>query len=106
MIKKIVIIILITIVLCLFFSFIFAATTEPTIIKKLNTALNDIKRWLIKLATPAAAVAICSGVMIKKFSFGDEERMIMGQKIIRSSIWSYIIILSVDLILKTIESFI
>ena len=50
---------------------VFAATT-PTLVTKLNTALKKILEYLEKLSTPAAGVAIATGVMIRKLSFGDE----------------------------------
>ena len=40
---------------------------------------------------------------MKKFSFGDEERIRVGKKIIRGSLFSYAFILAIDLILSTIE---
>ena len=45
---------------------------EPELVNKLNSAFENIRDWLIKLATPAAAVAVGTGVFMKKFSFGDE----------------------------------
>lgn len=56
------------------------AASEPKLIKTINNGLTKIKEWIIKLATPAAAVAIGSGILMKKFSFGDEERIITRQK--------------------------
>ena len=50
--------------------------SEPKLIKTINNGLVKIKEWIIKLATPAAAVAIGTGILMKKFSFGDEERII------------------------------
>lgn len=49
---------------------------DPKLIKTLNNGLTKIKGWIINLSTPAAAVAIGTGVLMKKFSFGDEERII------------------------------
>lgn len=80
----------------------FAAT--PKLITNLEKNLDTIKDWIIRIATPAAAVAIGAGVMMKKFSFGDEERVIAGKKLIRSTLFSYAFILSVDLVLKAIQS--
>lgn len=82
----------------------FAAT--PKLVGKIESAFENIQSWLIKLATPAAAVAVGTGIFIKKFSFGDEERMRTGKKIIRSSLFSYGFILAIDLILAAIKSFI
>lgn len=77
---------------------------DPKIVTKLNSNLTEIKKWIIKIATPAAAVAIGAGVMMKKFSFGDEERIVQGKKLIRSTLFSYAFILSIDLVLKAIET--
>jgi len=89
-----------------FFSISYAATATPTIVTKINTALTNIKNWIIKISTPAAAVAVCTGALIRKFSFGDEERISTGKKLIRNALFSYFFILSIDLILKAIDSFI
>lgn len=56
------------------------AASEPKLIKTLNSGLTKIKEWIVKLATPAAAVSIGTGILMKKFSFGDEERIIVRQK--------------------------
>ncbi len=80
----------------------FAAT--PKLVNKLNDAFNNITDWLIKLATPAAAVAVGIGVFMKKFSFGDEERIRTAKKLIRGSLFSYAFILAIQLILSAIKS--
>ena len=43
---------------------------------------------------------------MKKFSFGDEERIRIGKKLIKTSLFSYAFLLALDLILSTIESLI
>jgi len=40
---------------------------------------------------------------MKKFSFGDEERLRTGKKIINGSLFSYAFLISIDLILSTIN---
>ena len=88
----------------LFFTFSnssFAA--YPKLISTLTSAFESIESWLIKISTPAAAVAVGTGIFMKKFSFGDEERLRMGKKIIRGSLFSYAFLLSIDLILSTIN---
>ncbi|MDD3303373.1 MAG: hypothetical protein PHP54_00450 [Clostridia bacterium] len=82
---------------------IFAAT-DPTLVNKLGTVFKRILSYLKTLATPAAGVAIASGIMFRKFSFGDEEKMIKGKKIIINAIICYAMILSIDLITKFIEA--
>ena len=99
---KLLFLLIIFIILVIFPNFAFAR--EPKLIKKLNSAFSQIENWLITLSTPAAAVAIGTGIFIKKFSFGDEERLRIGKKIIRNSLFSYAFILCIDLILATIKS--
>lgn len=79
---------------------------DPKLISTLNNAFEKLESYLVKLSTPAAAVAIGTGVFMKKFSFGDEERIRTGKKIIRSSLFSYAFILAIDLILAAIKSLI
>ena len=78
----------------------------PKIVTKLTDAFEDIEDWFLKLATPAAAVAVGTGVFMKKFSFGDEEKMRTGKKLIKTSLFSYAFILAIDLILAAIKSLI
>ena len=82
----------------------FGAT--PKLVNKLNDAFEDIESWIIKISTPAAAVAVCSGALMKKFSFGDEEKIRIGKKLITGSLFSYAFILATDLILSAIQSLI
>ena len=77
MIKKILFLTIAISLLC--FSIVFAADSK--LAKKIDSGLTQIKKWLIQIATPAAAVAIGTGVLMKKFSFGDEERIVTRQKI-------------------------
>ena len=95
---------IILIILIFYYNNVFAA--DPKLISKLDSAFQKIENWLIKLATPAAAVAVGTGIFMKKFSFGDEERIRTGKKIIRSSLFSYAFILAIDLILSAIKSLI
>ena len=104
----------------LFFIFFIPTTVHaglfdgtPALVGKLNSAFEKIEDWLLKLATPAAAVAVITGaaavavavgVFMKKFSFGDEERIRTAKKIIRGSLFSYGFILVLNLILSAIKS--
>lgn len=95
-------------IITILFFIVFYSTTvysaDPKLINKLNSAFEDIEEWLIKLATPAAAVAVGTGIFMKKFSFGDEERIRTAKKLIRGSLFSYAFILAIQLILSAIES--
>ena len=50
------------------------------------------------------AVAVCSGLFIQKFSFGDEEKIRLGKKLVKNSLFSYAFILVINLVLSAIES--
>lgn len=76
----------------------------PEVVDKLNSAFEKIEDWLLILATPAAAVAVAVGAFMKKFSFGDEERIRIAKKLIRSSLFSYAFILILDLVLSAIQT--
>lgn len=78
----------------------------PKLITRLISAFEDIKSYIIAIATPIAAVAIGSGFLMQKFSLGDEERIRAGKKLIRTSIVSYAFILVLDLIISLIETLI
>ena len=117
MFKKILFTFFIILIIFIFFFFFFflfllifysnnVFAADPKLISKLDSAFQKIEKWLIKLATPAAAVAVGTGIFMKKFSFGDEERIRTGKKIIRSSLFSYAFILAIDLILSAIKSLI
>lgn len=103
--KKIIFIFVLFILFNLFF-ITPSYAAEPKIVSKLNSAFESIEDWLLKLATPAAAVAVGTGIFMKKFSFGDDERMRLGKKLIKNSLFSYGFILALDLILSAIKSLI
>ena len=83
---------------------VFAA--YPKLISKIIDAFDKVKSYIVGIATPAAAVSIGCGFLMQKFSFGDEEKIRTGKKLIRTSFLSYAFILSLDLIVSLIESLI
>ncbi len=91
-----------TILLILFIPNItFAA--YPKLVSTINSSFTKIKDWIITISTPAAAVAVGTGILMKKFSFGDEEKIRTGKRLIRGSLFSYAFILAIDLILSAIK---
>ena len=95
------IIFLVFIFLNCFCTFSFGA--YPKLVNTITSAFKTIESWLLRISTPAAAVAVGSGVFMKKFSFGDEERIRTGKRVIRGSLFSYAYILCIDLILSAIQ---
>ena len=104
--KKIFFIILLFFILLTTFSSISFAWGDPQIVSKVNSAFESIEDWILKISTPAAAVAVGTGVFMKKFSFGDEEKIRTGKKLVKTALFSYVFILAVDLVLSAIESLI
>lgn len=78
----------------------------PKLINKIIDAFDKVKSYIVGISTPAAAVSIGCGFLMQKFSFGDEEKIRTGKKLIRTSFLSYAFILSLDLIVSLIESLI
>lgn len=100
--------------LCIFslsLIFLFSLSTSsfcayPKLVNKIVDAFEDIKSYIVAIATPLAAVAIGSGFLMQKFSLGDEERIRGGKKLIRTSVVSYAFILALDLIINLIKTLI
>ena len=93
------------------FSFILVSTfhtnvnaADPKLISTINNAFEKIESYIMKISTPAAAVAVGTGVFMKKFSFGDEEKIRTSNKLIRGSLFSYGFILCIDLILSLLKT--
>ena len=91
-------------IILIFSLYVTSNASTPKIISTIQNAFEDIESWIIKISTPAAAVAVGTGLLMKKFSFGDDEKMRTGKKLIRTSLVSYALILSIDLILSAIKS--
>lgn len=79
------------------------AMKNPIFVIKVKRAFERIQDYLIFISTPAAGVAICTGFLMKKFSFGDEERIRTAKKVIRGSVVSYVFILSIKFIIDLIQ---
>ena len=75
----------------------------PKLIATLMDASTTIQNWLTILSTPAAAISVTTGLFIKKFSFGDEERIRAGKKLIRTALFSYAFVILINVILTTIS---
>ncbi len=94
-----------SIFMVLFFAFeTNSYATDPKLISTLSKAFEKIESYILRISTPAAAVAVGTGIIMKKFSFGDEEKIRTSKRIIRGSLFSYGFILCLDLILSLIES--
>lgn len=103
--NKLVLTLSILLLIVVIFNNVYAAS-DPTLVNKINSAFKKILSYLEKIATPIAGVTIATGVIMRKLSFGDEEKMVKGKKVIINAIIGYAIIISIDLIIKFIEALI
>ena len=97
---------LLTLIFIFNFKNVYGNFGDPKLVTKINGAFETIESWFLKISTPAAAVAVGTGVFMKKFSFGDEERIRTGKKLIKGALFSYAFLLAIDLILSAIRSLI
>ena len=81
----------------------FSYAAYPKLISTLMDASTTIQNWLTILSTPAAAISVTTGLFMKKFSFGDEERIRTGKKLIRTALFSYAFVIMINVILTTIS---
>lgn len=82
----------------------FAFCADPKLVSTIQKAFKEIQNWILKIATPVAAVSVASGFLMQKFSFGDEEKIRTGKKLVRNSLISYAFILAIDLVLSAVKS--
>ena len=78
----------------------------PKLVSTMEKAFENIESWIIKLATPMAAVAVGSGLFMQKFSLGDEEKIRTGKKLVKTALFSYAFVLAIDLVLSAIQALI
>lgn len=80
------------------------AGANPALVQTTSTAFEKIQKYIIRIATPISAVALGVGLLMRKFSFGEEERIRTAKKVIRGTLISYALILCIDLILELIKT--
>lgn len=87
---------------CLFENTVFAA--DPKLVTTLTNAFSKVEGYIVKIATSFAAVAVATGLLMRKFSLGDEKKIYRANCLIKGSITSYVMILCIDLILSLIQT--
>ena len=89
----------------LLFSFSnYSFCSDPKLVSTIQKAFEEVEKWIMKIATPIAAVSVASGFLMQQFSFGDEEKIRTGKKLVRNSLISYAFILAIDLVLAAVKS--
>lgn len=91
-----------TVFLFLLSSTSFAA--DPKLVTTLTGAFTKLEGYIVKIATSFAAVAVATGLLMRKFSLGDEKKIYRANNLIKGSITSYVLIICIDLILSLITT--
>lgn len=81
-----------------------AFAADPKLVSTLTGAFTKVEGYIVKIATSFAAVAIATGLLMRKFSLGDEKKIYRANNLIKGSITSYVLIICVDLILSLISN--
>lgn len=103
-IKILIFFVLTLILLLIILNNVVYAGANPALVQTTAKAFEKIQRYIIRIATPISAVALGVGLLMRKFSFGEEERIRTAKKVIRGTLISYALILCVDLILELIKT--
>ncbi len=103
-IKILIFFVLTLILLLIILNNVVYAGANPALVQTTAKAFEKIQRYITRIATPISAVALGVGLLMRKFSFGEEERIRTAKKVIRGTLISYALILCVDLILELIKT--
>lgn len=105
--KKFLIIYTIFVSVIFFFMFCnFSFAADPKLVSTLTGAFSKVESYIVKIATSFAAVAVATGLLMRKFSLGDEKKIYRANNLIKGSITSYVLILCIDLVLSLIDTII
>ncbi len=77
---------------------------DPKLVTTLTGAFTKLEGYIVKIATSFAAVAVATGLLMRKFSLGDEKKIYRANNLIKGSITSYVLIICIDLILSLIST--
>ena len=89
-------------------SFLFVAGTRVMAGDLIGTGaqmINDLANAIRAVSTAAALVGVGTGAFLKKFSLGKPDRIETGNKMITNSIWAWVMINGLLLILRFFGSY-
>ena len=67
--------------------------------------IDDVKSFIIIVATPAAVIGIGIGALMQKISMGDEQKIRRGKSLVWTSIIAWTILNAAPRIFETIQSY-
>ena len=71
----------------------------------IDDGMAKIQGLMFKFSTGAVVIAVGCGVFIKKFSMGKQDKIELGNKLIRDSIIGFIVLNAMPIIATTIQNF-
>ena len=104
------------IAIALMSSFSFAEDLDPTesqdydyqddaIADTVDSGMAKIQSLMFKFSTGAVVIAVGCGVFIKKFSMGKQDKIELGNKLIRDSIIGFVVLNAMPIIATTVQGF-
>ena len=77
---------------------------DPKLVSTITGAFSKIEGYIVTISTSFAAVAIATGLLMRKFSLGDEKKIYRANSLIKGTVVSYVMILCIDLVLSLIDT--
>jgi hypothetical protein len=81
-----------------------AMTTATKLFTKASIFLDEIANGLLYVSMGAAVVAIATGVLMKKFSMGKQDKIETGNRIIRETIIALMVVNAAPWIVKWVAA--
>lgn len=72
----------------------------PDVLEQAEKIINDLAGFIRGISTAAALVGVGTGAFLKKFSLGKPDRIETGNKMITTSIWAWVMINGLIIILR------
>jgi hypothetical protein len=76
------------------------SSAQSDIFSVFENMINNLKVRILPLSTAAALIGVGTGAFMKKFSLGKGDRIETGNKIMMNSIWGWVILNGLTLILN------
>jgi hypothetical protein len=76
------------------------SSAQSDIFSVFENMINNLKTRILPLSTAAALIGVGTGAFMKKFSLGKGDRIETGNKIMMNSIWGWVILNGLTLILN------
>jgi len=82
-----------------------SVSSAENIFGQAQALVEQVYGDIIRISTLAASVAVGVGALMKKFSMGKQDKIEMGNKLIRNSLTSWFVLNSITAILNYLKPF-